>query len=109
MKINAEMRGGCLRLAMNGELDHHAAAETLRLIERELDRCLPENCALDLSGVSFMDSSGIAVILRTYKRMSETDGKLCVIDAHGQAGKVIAASGIERLLPVLFREEKMAQ
>lgn len=108
MKVEGEYRSGCLRIMYTGELDHHAASAAMRDTERLLDRYLPRDCALDLRGVSFMDSSGIAIILRVYNQMCETGGRVCVVGAGSQPGRVLSASGIERMIPVQYMEMRAA-
>ena len=53
---------------------------------------------LDLSGLTFTDSSGIAVILRTYRRMSQLRGGMTVVHAPDQARRVFRAAGLEKLV-----------
>ena len=101
MKIRAECRKGILRLRLEGELDHHTAAGTMREIDGALDRLLPVDCALDLAGVSFMDSSGIAVIMRLQKRMQAMGGRLAVMDPAPQPLRVLDASGVDRLVRII--------
>lgn len=101
MKIRADCKDGILRVRLLGELDHHAAAGTLREIDGLLDRFLPRDCALDLSGLAFMDSSGIALILRLHKRMEALGGRLLVMDPAEQPLRVLDASGIDRLVRVV--------
>ena len=57
------------------------------------------NISLDLGGVSFMDSSGIAVVLRTWRRMSQLGGVMTVRNVPPQAAKVLKAAGIDKLIP----------
>ena len=101
MKIRADSKNGVLRIRLLGELDHHAAAGTMREIDSLLDRFLPVDCALDLSELSFMDSSGIALILRLHKRMAALGGRVLVLDPAPQPLRVLDASGIDRLLQVV--------
>ena len=63
MRIITHDDGRCLTLRLLGELDHAAAQEVMPGIEDAVEEYLPRRCVLDLSGLSFMDSSGIAVIL----------------------------------------------
>ena len=63
-----------LTLTLRGELDHHGAKEVMQKLEWELDSALPVKLTLDFSGVSFMDSSGIAVVMRALKRMRAMGG-----------------------------------
>jgi len=45
-----------------------------------------------------MDSSGIALILGTLKRMKELDGQLEVKNLQGQAKRVLTAAGIQKII-----------
>lgn len=64
MDVSAKHEGNQLELALKGELDHHGAKGLLTCLEQEIQRSLPLVLVLDFSGVTFMDSSGIAVALR---------------------------------------------
>ena len=98
MNISAAFASGRLTLYLSGELDHHAAAETMKVIDEVLERYMPRSCALDMSGVSFMDSSGIAVIINTGRKMRSLGGDISVENPMGQARRVLDASGIGRLV-----------
>ena len=87
-------------MALSGEVDHHHARGLMTEIEREIDRELPKHVTLDLGGVTFMDSSGIAVVLRCYRRTAELGGAVTVKDVPPQAEKVLRAAGLERLMRV---------
>lgn len=83
-----------------GELDHHAARCMIRRIEEFIDAHLPRDCVLDMAGLTFMDSSGIAVILRTQKRMNEIGGRTWVENVPPQPMRVLDASGIDRIIRI---------
>lgn len=100
MEIRAKENGGRLTLHFSGELDHHAAKEVMRRAEELLDRYMPLDCMLDLSGLSFMDSSGVAVILRLYKRLLNTGGRIWLENPQEQPLRVLDISGIERLVKI---------
>ena len=100
MTISTSFKSGRLTVFLAGELDHHEARETLRSLEGLLDEYLPRDCALDLSGLSFMDSSGIALIVRLSRRVAEMGGRLWIENPARQPGRVLDASGIDRLVPV---------
>lgn len=87
-----------LRIALSGEVDHHRARGLMEGIDREIDMRLPSRVALDLGGVTFMDSSGIAVLLRAYRRMAELGGALTVANVPPQALKVLRAAGLDRII-----------
>ena len=85
MEIEATSADRNLLLEMKGELDHHGARNALRELELSIDAALPKKLVLDLAGVTFMDSSGIALILRAQQRMQLLDGSLLVRNVPQQA------------------------
>lgn len=87
-----------LTLSVSGEVDHHGAGEIMAEVERQVETLLPLRMTLDLGDVTFMDSSGIAVVLRCYKRMGEQGGALTVKNTPDQAMKVLRAAGLERMI-----------
>lgn len=62
MEIKAKSAERNLLLEFSGELDHHGARNALRELEQAVDAALPKKLVLDMAGVTFMDSSGIALI-----------------------------------------------
>ena len=81
-----------------GELDHHGARSVMEELARRIDQARPRELTLDLSGLTFTDSSGIAVLLRTYRRMAQSQGSMRVVNTPAQAGKVFKAAGLERII-----------
>lgn len=100
MKVTQSESGGKLILRLAGELDHHQAGELCRDLIGRLDTLMPRDCVLDLEDVSFMDSAGIAVILKTYKRMRSLGGRMWVENVPSQPMRVLEASGIGRLIEI---------
>ena len=100
MKIVSEIKGGKLTVHLTGELDHHGARQTMLEIIDRIDINLPGYLVLDMSGLTFMDSSGIAVVLKSYKSMKELGGKMLVVNVPRQAMKVLDASGIQRIISI---------
>ena len=100
MELNAKSVDRKLLLELTGEVDHHGARDALRQLELAVDAALPSQLVLDLSGVTFMDSSGIALILRAQQRMQLLDGSLLVCNVPSQARRVLDAAGIGRLVTI---------
>lgn len=103
MKIYANETNGCLKLSFTGELDHHGAKPAMQTIDGLIDDYLPRNLIMDLSELVFMDSSGIALILRVNRRMNEIGGKAWVENPYGQPLRVLNASGIDRVVKVFAK------
>ncbi len=72
----------------------------MRHITGTLDDYLPRDCVIDLAGLTFMDSSGVALILKIARLLSETGGRAWVENASRQPLRVLDASGIDRMVPV---------
>ena len=100
MKVSANRTGRDLVLLLQGELDHHAAKDVMTEIDRHLDVALPLRTELNLQQVSFMDSSGLAVILRLYRRMQNLGGSMKVTQVNAQAMRVLKASGIGKMIKI---------
>ncbi len=98
MKYKTENRQ--LTITLTGELDHHAAKGLMDSIDRCIEQSLPTKTLLDLGGLTFMDSSGIAVILRAQQKMRLMDGSLLVRNVPPQARRVLDAAGIGRLVTI---------
>ena len=100
MEIQVKSADRNLLLELSGELDHHGARTAIRELEEALDAALPRKLVLDLSGIGFMDSSGIALILRAQQRMQLLDGSVLVCNVPPQARRVLDAAGIGRLVTI---------
>ena len=100
MNISTAFAAGRLTIYLAGELAHHEARGAIRSIDELLDEYLPRDCVLDMSGLSFMDSSGIALIIRMSRRMKNLGGRAWIENPAKQPLRVIDASGIDRLVPV---------
>ena len=99
MKYKAENRQ--LTITLSGELDHHAARELMESIDRLLEQVLPARTLLDLGELSFMDSSGIAVVLRAKRRMEALSGTLMVENIPRQAARVLETAGLSRYVDLI--------
>ena len=100
MEIQAKSVDRNLLLELKGDLDHHGARGALREVELAIDAALPRRLVMDLGGVTFMDSSGIAMILRAQQRMQLLDGSVLVCNVPAQAKRVLDAAGIGRLVTI---------
>ncbi|WP_409968574.1 anti-sigma factor antagonist [Bengtsoniella intestinalis] len=88
-----------------GELDHHGAKGAMVALDQAVEAALPKKLVLDFEGVSFMDSSGIAFILRALQKMQRLEGHLLVCNVKPQAKRVLDAAGVSRM--VRISQEKM--
>ncbi len=99
MPISCAEEGQVLTVRITGEVDHHAARDLMTQIAGQVDAALPRQVKLDLGGVGFMDSSGIAVVLRTWKKTRQIGGTVTLTSVPAQAAKVLKAAGVDRMIP----------
>jgi len=88
----------CARLS--GEIDHHGAKALREQIDSAAERVRPELLELDFSAVTFMDSSGIGLIMGRCRLMESLGGRVRVSGVSGQLGKVLRLSGIDRVAAI---------
>lgn len=98
MGVECRQSGRCLTAAICGELDHHHARQVMEELDRQIDFALPRSLVLELEGLTFTDSSGIAVLIRAFRRMSQLEGRLTVRGTPEQAKKVFFAAGLQKLI-----------
>ena len=93
---------------LSGEIDHHSAVELRRRIDEAVLAGTPEWLILDFSGVTFMDSSGIGLIMGRWRLMQEQGGRLTVRGVPKTLRKVMRVSGLDKL-GVLEEKEEVKQ
>ncbi len=89
-----------LTILLSGDIDHHAAKEIMESVSAKIRVYLPQICELDFSGVTFMDSSGIALVIHALRGMNQLGGTLRLTNVPPQPRKVLLASGIQKLVPL---------
>ena len=71
MKLTSFLDKGQLTIILEGEIDHHRAKQYIDKIASKIDAYTPLECVLDFTDVSFVDSSAIAVVINTMRRMTQ--------------------------------------
>lgn len=87
-----------LIISLIGELDHHSAEEVRVKIDDRIDRDNIKKVVLNFNGVTFMDSSGIGVVIGRFKKLQGREGKVCVADVSRNANKVFELSGLYKII-----------
>lgn len=98
MYLNFKNKEDKLIVELVGELDHHYADLVRTKIDDRIDRDNINKVILNFNGVTFMDSSGIGVVVGRYKKVKSKDGKLCVSNVNGNVGKVFELSGLFKII-----------
>lgn len=78
MNVRREDHGSAVLLVLDGQIDMHTSPELRRHLKRALDqRATP--IVTDLTGVSFIDSSGLATLIEALQGTGRYGGKLTLV------------------------------
>lgn len=97
MSVRIETTDGIMRAHLSGEIDHHQAGSLRSKIDSAILRERPAALLLDFSDVTFMDSSGIGLVMGRYRLMSEAGGEIEVTGVSPQIRKVMKLAGLDQL------------
>ena len=100
MRFTSFLQDGRLTVVLTGEIDHHCAKNYIGSIAAKIEAYSPQVCILDFQEVTFMDSSGIAVVINALRNMTRIDGKLVLTGLNAQPMKVFRTSGIDKLVEI---------
>ena len=95
-----------VNLRLVGEIDHHSAAILRHEIDEALMKNRPNLLYVDLSGVDFMDSSGLGLIMGRYSLMKKLGGETVVLNPSPRAKKILTLAGMEKVIRIEKREVK---
>ncbi len=100
-----ERTDGMLRIVLSGEMDHHNAVS----LRCELDRLImdeqPKGVAIDLSGIGFMDSSGLGFVMGRYALVERMGGRFVLENPNERIVKIFELAGLERIIKIEKRED----
>ena len=100
MHFTSYLESGKLTVALTGEIDHHCARNYIQAIAGKIEAYTPEVCILDFQEVSFVDSSGIAVVINALRSMRAIGGCLLMTGIAQQPMKVFRAAGIDKIIEI---------
>lgn len=104
--VSEELDDGIRMFSVRGELDMNTAPE----LEQKLDAALAESDAsiiLDLCECEFIDSTGIALIVRAWQRLEggESQGRLVLCSHNHQVRRLLKITGVESSISMHERRD----
>ena len=105
LQVDMETSRGTLIVRLKGELDHHTAEYLKARIEQAIARGDTNHIVLSMKGLTFMDSSGLGVIIGRYKQVTARGGKLVVCDVHPSIYRLFEMSGLFKILSIQDSEQ----
>lgn len=94
MNVTIESSGNLMIAYLIGEIDHHSSAQLREKIDNVLAYKKPKHLILDFKNVSFMDSSGIGLVMGRYRIMQGLKGTLEIRNVTKQTKKLMELAGL---------------
>ena len=92
---------GTLHFVLQGEVDHHSAGALREKMDEAIFFYRPKRVEIDLGTLSFMDSSGLGLILGRYNRMQQLGGSLVLRNPTRDIEKILRLAGVNRLIQIV--------
>ena len=89
-----------LLIVLSGEIDHHNAVWIRNEIDSKISELQPLRAVMDLSGIDFMDSSGLGLIMGRFSKMRALGGELSLLDPGERLMKIFTLAGLEKVVMI---------
>lgn len=100
MEIKLKKQNSNLTVYVYGELDECSASTAKALLDKVLlSNLTADSVIFDLSGLSFMDSTGIGLLIGRYKKLKQLNIKSYISGASVSTEKVIELAGLYKIMP----------
>ena len=100
MNIKCLVKDECIYAELFGELDEYSAEYVRIALDNMLDSANgAKKLILDFSGVSFMDSTGIGVLLGRYNKFSKSDISIYIKNPTSYVNRIFEMTGIYQIIP----------
>ncbi|MFZ9981820.1 MAG: STAS domain-containing protein [Cyclobacteriaceae bacterium] len=101
MTFDAGVSGQKLLIRFHGDLTGDGKSEDLEaVVEREITTGV-RICIADLSGVRYMNSSGIGIFLRMFTRFRNKGGEMYLINPPEHLSRLLVVSKLQSLFPII--------
>jgi stage II sporulation protein AA (anti-sigma F factor antagonist) len=105
LNIDMEVKNDVLCIRLTGELDHHTAEDLRELATNAIEKYNIRHILLNLEHLSFMDSSGLGVILGRYKQIKQLHGEMVVCAISPAIQRLFDMSGLFKIIRLEPTEE----
>ena len=102
--VEINVTGEVVTAYLSGELDHHTAKVMREMIDNAIELNMPSLLVLDFTGISFMDSSGIGLVMGRYRNLQKLGAALHISGTSPTIYKVMKLAGIEKLAKLEGRQ-----
>ena len=101
MIVSTKLNKNNLYIFLDGELDQSVAAKLREQLDAYLETVTASNVIINMKKLSFMDSTGIGLIMGRYKKLKAKNISLFVNEPNAQIDKVLRVSGLYNIIPLV--------
>ncbi len=101
MKLHYDTDEDKLFVLLDGEIDHHTSGKVRSEVDAAIYLHSPGTLVLDFQDVTFMDSSGIGLIMGRYKILQPLGGSIILLRPAPHIKRILKLAGMERLARIL--------
>ena len=100
MEIRSEKSGDTAIAYVMGEIDHHNAKTAREELDGIIEAIQPIRFGIDLSGVTFCDSSGLGLVMGRMRKCQSVGSSMFVQNPSPAAKKILEIAGMDRILKI---------
>ena len=96
MDTKFQLKGRTLVVQLEAEIDHHYVKDLQKEVSEKMQQTMAKHLVFDFQKVEFMDSSGIGLIMGSYKKTNLVGGTLFVCNVKERMKRILRMSGVEK-------------
>ncbi len=100
MKLHYDTATDKLHVVLDGEIDHHSSGKLRSEVDAAIYMHTPKTLVLDFRDVTFMDSSGIGLIMGRHKILQPMGGDIILLRPAPHIRRILKVAGMERLAKI---------
>ena len=104
-----QIEENCLTIFLPKELDHHQTEEIRREADRQIERDHVKYVIFDFGETSFMDSSGIGLLMGRYRALGMRGKCVQVINVNSHIAKLLRLSGVGKYIEICGIEKSAGE
>ena len=106
MYVDYEMKEKALSIGFEEEIDHHTCLKSAIIIDDAIKKFMPKKVIFDFENVSFMDSSGIGMLIGRYRKIIRNNGIAEITNLRPELRRIFEMSGILKIMCEKWKERK---
>lgn len=100
-----EREGDILKVRLCGEMDHHNASALRVELDELISKEHPRKVIMDMSGIGFMDSSGLGFVMGRFALTQRLGGEFVLENPGERIMKIFELAGLSRMIRIEEKKE----